>query len=527
MGNSSFRRAVGLVALGALASATAACTRPPGEAATRAFIVGLKSDASPDGLADETTKRHGGRVHGLFHAAMRGYAADLTQGAADELSRDERVAYVEPDIEITTMAQIVPIGIARAGAVANPNLRINSKADGDVDVDVAVVDTGIDLRNPDLNVVPGVDCTSGTCRSGGQDDNGHGTHVSGTIGARDDGIGVVGMAPGARLWPVKALNAKGSGSAARIITALDWVAANSDRIEVVNMSLGGKGTSRALDNAVSNLVAKGVVVVVAAGNSAANSQNDSPAHNPDALTVAAVADYDGKAGGTGGTRVPSGCRAQGPDDRLAGFSNWGAVVGIAAPGVCVVSTKLGGGTVAFSGTSMASPHVAGAAALLASKSKPRNRTDVLALDQTLKSTATRESVASRDGRNYPVLNVSNPSVFAPRMLGGPTGGGGTPTPTPDPDPTPNPTSTTTAPKPGITLAGTGTTFFGWRSARLTWTGATSGTVTVYRNGGAVANVAASAGTYTDFAGFGFGALQYRVCLSGTSTCSGDVPVNFA
>src|SRR3954447_12836882 len=135
MGNSPFRRALGLVALGALAGTTAACTRPPGgEAATRAFIVGLKADASPDRVADETTNRRGGRVHGFFHAAMRGYVADMTQGDADELTRDDRVAYVEPDIEVTTMAQTVPLGIARSGAVANPNLRINGRADGDVDV---------------------------------------------------------------------------------------------------------------------------------------------------------------------------------------------------------------------------------------------------------------------------------------------------------------------------------------------------------------------------------------------------------
>jgi subtilisin family serine protease len=198
----------------------------------------------------------------------------------------------------------------------------------------------------------------------GNDDNGHGTHVAGIAAAKDNGIGVVGVAPGARLWAVKVLDRNGSGFLSGVIKGVDHVTANAGAIEVANMSLGG-GNSQALNDAIKNSVAKGVVYVVAAGNSGIDASNTSPANSPDVLAVSAIVDTDGKCGKLG----PS--TSYGGDDTFASFSNYGSMVDIAAPGVNILSTYKGKTYATMSGTSMASPHVAGAVALyLAHNLKP-------------------------------------------------------------------------------------------------------------------------------------------------------------
>jgi subtilisin len=203
----------------------------------------------------------------------------------------------------------------------------------------------------------------------GNDDNGHGTHVAGTAAALDNKIGVVGVAPGARLWAVKVLNRNGSGTMSDVIKGVDYVTANASFIEVANMSLGG-GNSAALNAAIAKSAAKGVVYAVAAGNSNADAANTSPANSDHVLCVSAIVDTDGKCGGAGlGT-------GYGADDTRASFSNFGSVVDIAAPGVNILSTYIGSTYVdGWSGTSMASPHVAGAAALyMATHEKPADPT---------------------------------------------------------------------------------------------------------------------------------------------------------
>jgi PKD repeat protein len=204
--------------------------------------------------------------------------------------------------------------------------------------------------------------------------------VAGTVGALDNGIGVVGVAPGARLWAVKVLNQNGSGYTSGIIAGIDWAVDHGD-IEVINMSLGGSGVSAAYKDAIDTAVANGVVVVVAAGNSDADANNYSPAYVPNAITVSALADFDGASGGFGSPT----CRSD-QDDTLANFSNWGTAIDIAAPGVCIRSTYPleQGGYGTISGTSMAAPHVAGAAALLASgNNAPRNDADVTTIRNAL------------------------------------------------------------------------------------------------------------------------------------------------
>ena len=222
----------------------------------------------------------------------------------------------------------------------------------------------MDLDNPDLNVPAGHELLH---RHSADDDNGHGTHVAGTIAALDNGDGVVGVAPGARIWPVRVLNNAGSGSFASIVCGIDFVTAHANEIEVANMSLGGLGTDDgncglsngdAMHQAICRSVAAGVTYAVAAGNETDNAANHVPAAYDEVITVSALADFNGAPGGG----AASTCRPD-VDDTLADFSNFGADVDLIAPGVCILSTWNDGSLQTISGTSMASPHVAGGAAL--------------------------------------------------------------------------------------------------------------------------------------------------------------------
>jgi subtilisin family serine protease len=307
--------------------------------------------------------------------------------------------------------QTVPTGISRSGAGANPNIAINGIDDRRPNVDVAIIDTGIDLTHPDLHVAGGVDCQGAVCVAGGNDDNFHGTHVAGIVGALDNGIGVVGIAPGARLWAVKVLDGTGTGPLSAIIRGVDWVAAHAGTISVANMSFGFTGTSQVLFDAVQAAVNQGVAFAVAAGNSHVNANTVSPASFSNVLTVSALADFDGLPGGLS----TSGCTAD-TDDTLASFSNFGAV-DIAAPGVCILSTiptRLGtGGYGTLSGTSMASPYVAGALALLASSARATTAAGVSAMYQKVTAAGNFNwTDTSGDGVKEPLLDVSNPAIFS-------------------------------------------------------------------------------------------------------------------
>lgn len=283
----------------------------------------------------------------------------LTKTAAAALTADPQVAAVILDREVRMSAQTIPPGIARVGG--DESSASSGDGRGSVDVDIAILDTGIDSKHRDLNVIGGVNCIQGN--NSFLDLNGHGTHVAGTAAAKDNSTGVVGVAPGARLWAVRVLDAGGAGSWSSIICGIDWVTARADTIEVANMSLGGSGnngscTDHGLREAICRSTAAGVTYVVAAGNAAADADGFVPATYDEVIAVSAIADFDGQPGGVG----PATCQI-GYDDTFADFSNYGADVDMAAPGVCVLSTWRGGGYRSISGTSMASPHVAGAAAL--------------------------------------------------------------------------------------------------------------------------------------------------------------------
>jgi subtilisin len=387
--------AIGLVALpGPLFQPASASVFDPKDYAE--VVIELDEGIDPLGYADYflgqlgvTYEEHSARrVHHIYRHAILGFSVYLT---ADELRAAEQldligvhsmtesvwgqvgitpITDIEGQLPLQSLppnSEVVPTGISRAGASPDGVDYSN--------VDVAVIDTGIDKMHPDLNVIGGEDCVSsyGETPDYGLDGNGHGTHVAGTVAARSNGMGVVGMAPGARLWSYKVLNAAGSGSYASVICGIDAVAANADVIDVVNMSLGGGGGESACDaddpmhSAMCSLDRLGVVVVVAAGNASSDASSHVPATYDEVITTSAWTDYNGQVGG-GAMPPQSGCYAMSTEENPAAFSNFGQDVDISAPGVCILSTAPGtlvgvGGYSpnysTISGTSMASPHVAG------------------------------------------------------------------------------------------------------------------------------------------------------------------------
>ncbi|WP_019816301.1 S8 family serine peptidase [Saccharomonospora saliphila] len=396
-------------ALLAVPATTAVAATPSSDGpGARPYIVTLADDADPRAVADEHRNRHGAEVGHVFRTALRGYAARLSAGEVAEVRADERVTSVSPDRTVTTLAQSTPTGIDRVDAEQSATANIDG-TDDRVDVDVAVIDTGIDLDHPDLNVhtAGAINCSTGR---DADDGNGHGTHVAGTIGALDNDSGVVGVAPGARVWPVRVLDNRGSGRWSDIICGIDHVTAHADEIEVANMSLGGAGTDDgdcgntnddALHQAICNSVAAGVTYAVAAGNDYADAANSVPAAYDEVITVSALADFDGASGGAG----VSTCRAD-QDDTFADFSNYGPDVDLIAPGVCIESTWMKGGYETISGTSMASPHVAGGAALYTANHPGATPAQVRSALQDAGTTDWIWPSEDPDGIQEKLLNVS-------------------------------------------------------------------------------------------------------------------------
>lgn len=317
------------------------------------YIIVLNDDANPWSVANDMGQKHGLAVSHVYGTAVNGFSAIVPRGQLDNIESDSRVKYIEQDSFVsiykkpsgspgkggndggstTQPPQVTPFGITRIGGPIIDSVNVN----------VAVIDTGIDASHSDLNVVDGINFAKGNKWSDG---NGHGTHVAGTIAAKNNDIGVVGVAPGANLYAVKVLDNRGSGFMSDVIAGVNWVANPVNDIDVANMSLGGS-ISSALNDAVENAVSEGVVFVVAAGNESTDACSKSPASAPSAITVSALDDRDGVSN----------------NDPFAYFSNYGDCVDMIAPGVLILSTWKDGGYNTISGTSMASPHVAGAAAL--------------------------------------------------------------------------------------------------------------------------------------------------------------------
>ena len=296
----------------------------------------------------------GARVPRIFDSAIHGFIARVpNQQVIDSLAKDPRVAYVEQDQQVQAFFDTLPNGINRIDGDLSPAR--SGDGTGSVNADIAILDTGIDFSHPDLNIYAQKTFVSGT--SSANDDNGHGTHVAGIAAAKDNGYGVVGVAPGARLWDIKVLDSTGSGFISDIVAGIDFIAQYYSMVDIVNLSFGCQCKSYALDSAINNAVGKGMTFVVAAGNAHTDASTFSPANNPNVIAVSAIADNDGRCGGVG----PS--TTYGRDDSFASFSNYGSTVDMAAPGVNILSTYKGNTYAYMSGTSMAAPHVAGAAAL--------------------------------------------------------------------------------------------------------------------------------------------------------------------
>ncbi|AQT75993.1 MULTISPECIES: S8 family peptidase [Streptomyces] len=308
------------------------------------YIVSLDEGVDADGLAE----RLGLEPTFVYGSAMNGFAVPLTPGQLDDVRATPGVRSVEADAEVS--APPTPAGPAAPSAARAPAPtwgldRIDQRTlplDGDfttggdgAGVTAYILDTGIDYAHPEFEgrAEPGFDAVGDG--AGGQDCEGHGTHVAGTVGGRTYGV-----ARAVRLVSVRVLGCDGRGEYSAVVAGLDWVAANATQPAVLNVSLGG-GRSDAVNRAATAVAEAGTLPVVAAGNSAADACTVSPASADRVLTVAASNRWD----------------------EQSAFSNRGGCVEIHAPGEQIDSALLGGDTVALNGTSMAAPHVTGTAAL--------------------------------------------------------------------------------------------------------------------------------------------------------------------
>ena len=278
-----------------------------------------------------------------YASALKGVAIELTESEADKLALSPNVKGIYPDMVVNfglpdvsinakpapqPVAQSTPWGITRIGGSADGTGKT-----------AWIIDTGIDMDHPDLKV----DQTRGknfvTPSALPDDDNGHGTHCAGIVAALNNNLGVIGVAAGATVVPIKVLNRRGTGDYSAIIAGVDYVAANGKAGDAVNMSLGGP-TYQALDDAILNLASKGIKVALAAGNESQNTNNVSP-------------------GRVNGTNIYT-ISAMGTGDLWASYSNYAnPPIDYCAPGSSIYSTYKSGGYATLSGTSMATPHVCG------------------------------------------------------------------------------------------------------------------------------------------------------------------------
>jgi len=322
------------------------------------YIVVMKQNALPAGLgkaaAVEATIQNITTDYQIQRSSVRqeyaytiaGFAASLTQSQRSQLAQDKRVKYVEQDKLMVlgkppwagggngggggSSGQTTPWGITRVGGGVSSNGT------------AWIIDTGIDLDHPDLNVDTGRSRTfvsHGKDAKSPDDGNGHGTHVAGIIAAIDNNQDVIGVAAGATVVAVKVLDSRGSGAYSDVIAGVDYVGANGSSGDVANMSLGGP-TSQALDDAVTAAAGNGIKFAIAAGNDGDDANNYSPSrvNGPNIYTISAFDDADA---------MPS-------------WSNWGnPPVDYSEPGVSILSLWKNGGTQTESGTSMAAPHMAG------------------------------------------------------------------------------------------------------------------------------------------------------------------------
>jgi subtilisin len=342
-----------------------------GEKIPNEYIVALKHSnflsSTTRSLAHEAINE-GATLQHTYDHVLHGFSIRVpNEKSLEAIVKSPEVDYVQPDIKLKAFVQTLPTGVNRVDG----DLSSTKSGDGrgNVNVDIGILDSGVDLNHPDLNVYRDVTFVSGT--SSGNDDYGHGTAVAGVAAAKDNSRGVVGLAPGARIWAIKVLDKNGIGSTSDLIKGIDYVTQHADEIDVVNLSFGSDGPNEALHTAIINSVAAGVTYVVAAGNEAKDASSVIPASFPEVITVSAIVDTDGKCGGMSAIST-----TVGKDDSFASFSNYGSVVDMAAPGVQIKTTTKGSSYTTFSGTSASTPHVTGAAALYKSEHPDATPSDI-------------------------------------------------------------------------------------------------------------------------------------------------------
>ena len=308
------------------------------------YIVVFDEDPTGAGDFGETAaaadrkigKTKSGRVKDVYEYALKGFSAEMTEEDALLLADDPDIAFVEEDseMEIVTTQTGATWGLDRIDQANRPLNGTYVYTTTGSGVNAYIIDTGIRVSHTQFGgrAAAVFDAFGGS----GNDCNGHGTHVAGTVGGSTHGV-----AKAVRLYAVRVLNCSGSGSTSGVIAGVNWVTGNRINPAVANMSLGG-GVSTSLDNAVANSIASGVTYSIAAGNSNVNASNSSPARVSSAITVGSSTSSDAK----------------------SSFSNYGSVVDIFAPGSSITSTwyTSNTATAVLSGTSMAAPHVAGVAA---------------------------------------------------------------------------------------------------------------------------------------------------------------------
>jgi subtilisin len=362
--------------LGALAAAVAAAvavlapglTRPVSAAPPSGdYIVTIRDGLDARAFAAAADARSGVEVKQVYSVALPGFHAQLTAAAKSQLAQDPGVRFVSPNRTFKAFAQALPTGVDRIEG----DLSTVFAAGAPVTTPVAVLDSGV-TPDPDLNVqTAGQNCLGGV---GWSDLNGHGTHIAGIIGAKNNADGVVGVAPGAPIYPVQVLNRSANGSDASILCGIEWVATvgRALGVRVANLSAGtfgdddgqcGLTNADPVHVAICHATAAGALFVVAAGNDGGAITLTVPASYDEVLTATWMTDYNGS---PAKVAPPAGCNL-GSDDRASTSSSWAYDDDkdhvLAAPGSCITSTSNTGGTVVMSGSSMAAPHVAGTVAL--------------------------------------------------------------------------------------------------------------------------------------------------------------------
>jgi subtilisin family serine protease len=524
------------------------------------YIVVLRADAADDVAASMAAA--GGNVHFRYQRALKGFAATLPPQAVAALQRNPNVDFIVAD-GIATASGSGTDNSATWGLdrIDQRNLPLTGSyqwtQDG-ANVTAYILDTGIRTSHTEFGNRASIGYDAIGDGQNGNDCHGHGTHVAGTVGGTEYGV-----AKAASLKAVRVLNCSGSGTWSQVIAGIDWVASNHVKPAVANMSLGG-GANSAVNQAVANAVTAGVTFAVAAGNNNANACNYSPASTPSAITV----------GSTTSTDVRS------------SFSNYGTCVDVFAPGSNITSAwyTSNTATAALNGTSMASPHVAGVAALYLSANPTATPAVVAAaiVDGSTPNKVTSAGAGSPNRLLYSLIGGSSPptnnpptAAFTPTCTNlacsfnasasfdndgtitayawnfgdGSTGSGvnasrtytaaGTFTVTLTVTDNGNATNATSKPVtvtagggPSLTLTAVGSKVKGVQQALLTWSpaGTAGQQVTVLRTGSSSATYnTPHDGSHTDPIGAkGNGSYQYRICVVGTSpaVCSNTVNVNF-